>query len=114
MWAKQNGGMTEQQTFDRWYNLGGQTFWAIPPGKPGVADLFANPVYVRGGMTLQALRMTIGDDAFFAVLRTWAAEHADGNVTTAQFVALAERISGKQLGQLFQDWLYGTTRPARP
>ncbi len=114
MWSNRNGGLTEQQTFDRWYSQGAATLWTVPPGRPGVADLFANAVYVRGAMTLHALRMTIGDDAFFTVLRTWAAEHADGNVTTAQFVALAERISGKHLTKLFQDWLYGTTRPARP
>ena len=32
-------------------------------------------VYLRGAMTLQALREKIGDDAFFAALREWAAQH---------------------------------------
>jgi aminopeptidase N len=30
----------------------------------------------------------------------------DGNVTTADFIALAERISGQQLDRFFRVWLY--------
>ena len=57
---------------------------------------------------------TIGDAKFFAVLRAWAAHHRYGNATTAQFEALAEKISGKDLGSLFQTWLYTPGRPAAP
>ena len=63
------------------------------PGRAGMFDEFS--VYERGAMTLQALRDKIGDDAFFRVLRTWTAEHFQGNATTAQFIALSERISGQ-------------------
>jgi aminopeptidase N len=61
---------------------------------------------VRGGLTLQALRETIGDDAFFEVLRSWVHDHAGGTASTADFEALAERTSGKDLHDLFQRWLY--------
>jgi aminopeptidase N len=44
----------------------------------------------------------------------WAALHRYGNATTAQFEALAEKISGQDLGSLFQTWLYTTGRPAAP
>jgi aminopeptidase N len=37
-----------------------------------------------------------------------------GNATTAQFEALSEKISGKDLRSLFQTWLYTTGRPAAP
>jgi hypothetical protein len=33
-------------------------------------------------------------------------------VTTAQFIDLAERISGRQLDALFDTWLYTDTKPA--
>ena len=53
-------------------------------------------------MTLQALRNEVGDRAFFRVLRTWA-RTGDGNGTTAEFIALAEQVSGQQLDGLFDD-----------
>ena len=62
-------------------------------------------------MTLQALRGKIGDDAFFRILRAWYAEHRNGNVTTADFIALSERESGQQLDAFFDVWLY---RPGKP
>jgi aminopeptidase N len=42
---------------------------------------------------------------------TWAVKHKDGTATTAQFVALAERISGDQLDDLFTTWLYTKGKP---
>jgi aminopeptidase N len=87
-------------------------FWDVPPGNPGsVGKLFAVPVYDRGAMTLQALRERVGDKAFFTILRRWAQRNADGNVTTKQFKALAERVSGKQLDRLFRVWLYVPEKP---
>ena len=34
--------------------------------------------------------------------------------TTAQFIALAEQVSGAQIGPLFHRWLDVPTRPAFP
>ena len=63
-------------------------------------------------MTLHALRQTIGDDAFFRLLKDWIAAHAGGNVTIAQFTALAEQISGRELDAFFRIWLYTKTQAA--
>jgi aminopeptidase N len=82
-----------------------------PPGDPGSDEMFSRTVYVRGAMTLQALRERIGDADFFAVLRTWIDEHRDATASTVDFVALAERVSGEQLDDLFQVWLYGGDLP---
>jgi aminopeptidase N len=48
---------------------------------------------------------------FLRIVRAWAAEHRYGNVTTAQFIALAERLSGRDLARFFEVWLY---RPQKP
>ena len=56
----------------------------------------------------------MGDDTFLQILRKWASSKKDGNGSTAEFIAVAKRVSGKPLDQLFQDWLYGTQRPPRP
>jgi len=65
-------------------------------------------------MTLHALRRTVGDDAFFRILSEWASRKRNSTATTAEFIALAEEIAGRQLDQLFQDWLYTPRRPPRP
>ncbi len=68
-------------------------------------------MYWRGGMTLHQRRLSIGDGDFFRLLKTWARSHAGGNGTTAQFIALAERISGQDLDALFRTWLFTPGRP---
>ncbi|MFG1872642.1 M1 family metallopeptidase [Micromonospora arborensis] len=114
LWAEHTNEYTAKQAFDTDYARVPAQVWKTPPGKPGVQELFSESVYQRGGMTLHALRVAVGDEAFFEIVKTWAAEKRNGTATTAEFVALAERISGKQLDALFDAWLYGTKKPALP
>jgi aminopeptidase N len=46
------------------------------------------------------------------VLRSWYSEHRYGNVTTPEFIDLAERVSGQDLAQFFDTWLYEPGKPA--
>jgi aminopeptidase N len=87
-------------------------FWQVKPGDPGPAEQFADAVYDRGALTLQALRTAVGDDAFFTILRRWPAAHEYGTATIDQFVALSERVSGQQLDDLFTTWLFTPGKPA--
>lgn len=114
LWTEAQEGIAVQRTFDSHYGQVNAEMWNVPPGSPGTGQLFGPSVYIRGGMTVHALRVTVGDDAFFRILKAWAAEKANSNATTADLVALAERISGKQLDQLFDDWLYRRGRPPAP
>jgi aminopeptidase N len=111
LWSEHTGTATVAQSFDRVYN---GFPWQQAPGNPGTDHLFGVAVYQRGAMTLYALRRAIGDAGFNTLLQTWAAEHRDGNATTAEFIAAAERVSGKDLTQLFQTWLSGTAKPPHP
>ncbi len=74
--------------------------------------MFASAVYDRGAMTLQVLRERIGDKAFFELLPAWTKLHRYGNADTADFIRLAERVSGQQLDDLFDTWLFTTGKPA--
>jgi aminopeptidase N len=107
---------TVEGMFDLWYGLfdDDSPFWEVTPGDPGKQHLFDQAVYIRGAMTLHALRRTVGDDAFFRILSEWASRKRNSTATTAEFIALAEEIAGRQLDQLFQDWLYTPRRPPRP
>ena len=62
-------------------------------------------------MTLQVLRNRVGDDAFSQIARQWVQERGGGTGTTAQFIALAERVSGQQLDDLFDAWLFSGSKP---
>lgn len=84
-------------------------------GDPGPTAVFsASIVYERGALTLHALRLTVGDEAFFTILREWTTRFHNGNATTEDFVALAEEISGEQLDELFEAWLYEPALPEFP
>jgi aminopeptidase N len=114
IWSEHTGQKTAQKFFDNDYNVPAQQtwFWTPPPGNPGEpANLFDGTIYDRGAMTLQALRQKIGDFAFFQVMRGWATRNRYGNVSTSQFVTLAEQVSGRQLDDFFDVWLY---RPEKP
>ncbi|WP_131735842.1 M1 family metallopeptidase [Actinomadura roseirufa] len=117
LWSEKTGQGTAAEVARKTYDSypAGDPFWQVKPGDPGPGDnQFHNAVYDRGALTLQALRATVGDAKFFAVIRAWATRHRYGNATTAQFEALAEKISGKDLGNLFRTWLYTPGRPAAP
>jgi aminopeptidase N len=113
LWSEREGFGSAQDTFDFFAGLipADDPFWALVIGDPGPDFLFEIPVYWRGAMTLHALRLQIGDDAFFRLLRRWVSTQAGGTVTTAEFIALAERVSGQQLDELFDVWLYSPIKP---
>ncbi|MBM2622721.1 M1 family metallopeptidase [Actinoplanes sp. LDG1-06] len=113
LWSEKNGEGTAQEIFDYLYATypANALVWTTKPADPGVAQLFGDAVYDRGAMTLHQLRLAVGDDDFFEILRTWVADHRYGNATTKEFTDLAEKISGKDLDALFQAWLYTPSRP---
>jgi len=114
IWSEHQGNRSAAQRLKQLLDTPAKdtAFWTPPPGAPGSpVSLFDGTIYDRGAMTLEALREKIGDPTFFRLLRTWAAQHRHGNVTTAQFIALAEQVSGTDLGHFFDVWLY---RPDKP
>jgi aminopeptidase N len=84
------------------------------PGKPPADDLFNGGVYVWGGLTLHALRLEVGDDVFFKIMQTYFSRYHGGNATTADFIAVAGEVSGKDLTAFFDSWLYSEKIPPMP
>ena len=109
LWTERRGGQSAAAQARELRNVGADL--SIPPGDPGAAELFDITVYWRGGMTLQALREAVGDEAFFTILRRWIDEHQGGSASTPEFIALAETVSGQQLDDLFDRWLYQQGAP---
>ena len=76
------------------------------PGNPSPSNLVIDAVYDRGALTFHALRLRVGDDMFFQILRTYTDRFRYSNASTADFIAIAEEISGQDLGDFFNAWLY--------
>jgi aminopeptidase N len=85
-----------------------------PPGEPTADQLFNGGVYFRGALTLHALRLEVGDEAFFEILRTYHEQYKGSNATTDDFISVAESVSGKDLHELFDNWLYNEEIPPIP
>ena len=78
-------------------------------------DLFGFDVYNRGNMLLHALRARLNDDAvLFKILQTYARRYYHANVSTQDFINVAEEVSGQNLDSFFQAWLYGMSMPDIP
>jgi hypothetical protein len=113
LWFEREGFGTAQDNFDFWMNEvpPDDGFWELTIGDPGAPHLFDFQVYVRGALTLHALRLEVGDKDFFKILKRWSTSNRGKNVNTARFMRLAERISGEDLDGLFEAWLYTGTKP---
>jgi aminopeptidase N len=114
-YAETHGGRDAQHWLESTWGAFGPSdpFWDLDVADPGAASIFAWPVYLRGGMALQALRHRVGEAAFWSIVRTWLADRAGGNGSTEQFRALAEQVSGQDLAGFFDAWLVAPTRPER-
>jgi aminopeptidase N len=100
------------------YSLGDQYRQAYGPvGAPlsGVPEqLFSRQVYFGGALVLYALRQQVGDEAFQRIERAWVSRYRDGVASTQDFIRLASRVSGQDLTQFLNAWIYGTTTPPMP
>lgn len=112
--AEEHGGRDVahrlRDVYDAW--SASASFWKLRISDPGPRRMFAEAVYVRGAMTLAALRNRVGATTLTEIGRTWVERNAGGHGTDAEFRALAEELSGEDLSAFFQHWLDDTTKPA--
>jgi aminopeptidase N len=86
-----------------------------PVALPSSADtLFDLQRYHGGALVLYALRQQVGAAAFQRIERAWLQTYAGRSASTDDFIALASRVSGQDLGSFLRAWLYGTTTPPMP
>jgi aminopeptidase N len=116
LYAERTGGATAQQLAAQNYaaRAADSDYWRILPGDPGAIDVLDPAIYSRGAMALQALRDEVGDEDFFTALRTWTTERRNGNGSVSDFLAVIEQVSGEQVDDVAQAWLFTPTRPPTP
>lgn len=112
-WAETHGGSPAASQLRDYYEQMSPQFWTVPTEDPGVAEIWSETPYVRGAMTLQALRNRVGEASFWRIIHAWIAQRrVSGTGTSDQFETLAAQLSGQDLTGFFQSWLHGRTKPA--
>lgn len=102
------------QTMDSWYNTIRRQPRKTIIADPGPRDLFTIAVYYRGAWVLHALRLEVGDETFYDIIQTYHADYAYQTASIPDFIAVAESVSGRDLTDFFQGWLYERDMPPRP
>jgi aminopeptidase N len=115
-WPDNRGFTTMEQRMKFTYSQG--DLWRVssgPVAKPNAKNLFDNQRYTGGVLVLYALREKVGADTFARIERAALENHRDGNISTADYIALATAESGDPSVRPFlEDWLYGGKTPPMP
>lgn len=77
-------------------------------------DVFSRNSYYGGFLVLYALRQEIGTAKFEKLEREYVTKYAGQSRGTADYIALASKIAGRDLGPFLKSWLYETTTPPMP
>jgi hypothetical protein len=79
-----------------------------------VDEIYDRVTYIRGAMVYHALRLEIGDDAFFVTLREFIQRNLHDTVSVDDLQAVAEEISEQDLDQFFTAWVSEPEVPELP
>jgi aminopeptidase N len=63
--------------------------------------------YSKGALFMDHLRTVLGDKAFWAGLRGYTRAHAGGTATSIDFERAMEKASGRDLRDVFAEWVFG-------
>jgi aminopeptidase N len=112
LWSEHTGGDSAQTSFDGIMSIpADDPFWELAIADPGPFGLFHGAVYDRGAATLHALRVEVGDEAFFAAAQQWLTRYDDSTGTTEDFQAIFEEVSGQDLDAFFDVWVRTPSKP---
>ena len=78
----------------------------VDPEETNLFALLNANNYPKGGWVLHMLRGMLGDEVFFAGIRSYYARFRDSVASTSDFRAVMEEASGSDLGWFFDQWLY--------
>jgi aminopeptidase N len=68
-------------------------------------DRWDDVTYLRGALTMDALRLEVGERQFVRSLKTFLREHRGTSASTKDFVATVEGVTDRSLDRFFSGWL---------
>jgi len=94
----------------RWraaYVYARQQGWDVVVGQSASAfgGNYEAMVYAKAALFFHALRQQVGEDVYRAILRRYLREYRYRTATGADFLALAEEVSGQDLHPLYAQWI---------
>ncbi len=113
LWQEYTGGTQAYKSYmtnHAYYGSG--TIYVENP--VSVSDIFHGGLsYNKGGWVVHMLRHVVGDSIFFEILHSYSSNDslAYGSATTEDFQAVCEDVSGLDLNDFFQQWIYGENYP---
>jgi aminopeptidase N len=114
MWEEFKG---DPETFSRQMNLDYDALDRAQVGPPipeEPRDMFTQAVYDRGGWTLHALRLTVGDETFREILQTYYDRFKYSTASTADFLEVVREIGGTEAADITEAWLTNPELPPAP
>jgi len=73
--------------------------------------IYSPLTYEKGASVLHMLRRITGDEEFFSILRTYGERYQDSTALSGDFEAVAEEVTGSDLGWFFEQWLRQAGHP---
>jgi Peptidase family M1 domain len=77
----------------------------------GDSRVFRSVIYNKAAMVLHMLRRLVGDEAFFAGIRSFYAEFKYKKAGTDDLMKAMQQASGRDLSAFFETWIFGSTIP---
>ncbi|MFC5754134.1 M1 family metallopeptidase [Actinomadura rugatobispora] len=114
LWSEFSGGEPADEHAVRWHGRVSRRPQDLVLSDPGAERIFDDRVYKRGALALHALRRTMGDARFFAMLRAWTDQNRHGSVTTGRFVLFAQAHAHVPVRELLDAWLNRAPLPRLP
>ena len=113
LWVEAQQGGEAYRRFMREQDLGAFDGSVYIADTSDVRVLFGDTVYDKGAWVLHMLRGVLGDEVFFSALHAYATDprFLYHNAATADFQALCQAVSGRDLEWFFAQWIYRIGRP---
>ncbi|MDH6237792.1 M1 family metallopeptidase [Cryobacterium sp. CG_9.6] len=113
LWEEQSGGRSADQSARAFRNELNKLPKDLVVGDPGPRDMFDDRVYKRGALTLHAIRVSLGDEAFFSALSAYTQAFRHGHVTTDAFITFfAQHTGSRVIGTFIDRWIFSASLPS--
>ena len=83
-----------------------------PPGAYDPRQFGSSNIYYTPALMWNELREDLGDDEFYAIARSWLADHDNTSVSREQIYDHWEQETGRELSVFFDRWIMGRRTPA--
>lgn len=74
-------------------------------------DLFDAHLYQKGGLVLNLIRSLLGESGFWKSVQLYLQRHARQTVETLDWIRAIEDATGKNLRQVFDEWVFSAGHP---